>query len=214
MVQHDQDILDASNGMPLKVKGSLTKREDVRRTSVEVVGYLRVLGSMTTSKLKVLGDCSIRNQCQATQVENLGSLRVHCLQAGRVTSLGYLSVSKKAAAGCFQAEGAVRIESLIASESIDIRLSSICRVGTMKAGGNITVRPFSRPFNFFMRPFLRLRCESVQGVNVTLCQTEAKLVCGEEIIIGPGCTIQEVRYSKSLQTDPGSYVENAVLLEK
>ncbi|QWU17879.1 hypothetical protein SAMN04487895_105317 [Paenibacillus sophorae] len=174
-MQHDQDILDALNGTPLKVKGSLTKREGVRRNSVEVVGYLRVLGSMITSKLKVLGDCSIRNHCQAMQVENLGSLRVHCLQAGRVTSLGYLSVSQKAAAKSFQAEGAVRIESLMAAESIDIRFG---------AGGYRYTVPDRGEARLWRRDHNRTRL------------------------------IQEVRYSKSLQTDPGSNVENAVLLEE
>ncbi|MDT3428897.1 cytoskeletal protein CcmA (bactofilin family) [Paenibacillus forsythiae] len=213
-MQHDQKIIDGADGIPLKVKGSLIKKEDVHRSFVEVIGYLRVTGNMTTSKLKVLGDCSIRNHCQAMQVENLGSLRVQSLQADRVSSSGYLSVSQKAVVDSFQAKGAVRIDNLIATESIDISLSSVCQVGTMKAYRSITVRPSSRAFNYFMRPFSKLRCEMVQAVNVTLYRTEAKLVCGEEIIIGPGCTIREVRYSKSFQADPGSHVENIVLLKE
>jgi cytoskeletal protein CcmA (bactofilin family) len=212
-MHHTWDVLDGLSEAILKVRGTLRKKQDVQVSTVDSVGYLQVTGKLTAAKLLVSGDCLITNQCQAYEVTSLGSLRLHSLLADRVQASGYLSVSREASVRYLLADGSVKLGSVTASESIDIRMSSSCRTGAMKAGQEIKVAPSSKSIGLLMHPFRRLHCTIVEAPAITLYRTTARLVCGEDIIIGPGCTIRELRYSRSLTAHPGSYIQNTVRLK-
>jgi cytoskeletal protein CcmA (bactofilin family) len=198
----------------LKVRGSLIRHEDVHAVTVDVIGHLSTQRNVTTSKLKVSGDCSIGGYCRADQVTNLGSLRVQHIQADRLESSGYFSVAEDAAVETFYAEGAVKINRLTAGTSIELRLGNRNTIEVIKSCGSITVKPSSKLMNALMHYFRKLTCKTIEGTSITLYRTTADLVCGEEIIIGPGCSIREVRYSKSLTVDPKSKVDRTLFLNE
>lgn len=50
----------------------------------------------------------------------------------------------------------------------------------------------------------RLESSYIEGRTINLQATKAKLVCGENVTIGYGCEIEEVRYSDILTIQPGS----------
>lgn len=197
-------------GPPLNVRGSQIIHENVQAVTVHVIGHLNVSKNVTTSNLKVSGDCRIAGNCNAGQVNNLGSLRVQHIKADKVVSAGYLSVAQEAVTGAFYAEGAVKIQSLTANADIEIRLGNKSTIEIMRTRSNIIVKPSSKLINTVMQPFRKLTSESIEGQNITLYRTRAKLVCGEEIVVGPGCSIDEIRYSKSLTVHPKSKVGKTV----
>lgn len=199
---------------PLKVRGSLFLQDDICAASVDVFGHLSTQGAVSTAALKVSGNCMIRGSCKAHQVNNLGSLRIQNIQADNLSSSGYLSVAQDAVVGTFYADGAVKIKHLTISSSLEIRLSSRSSVEVISADGNIIVKPNSRLMNALMPPFRRLTCQKIEGISITLQQTTAELVCGEDIVIGPRCTIREIHYSKSLTIDPKSQVDRTVFLQQ
>lgn len=197
-------------GPPLNVRGSQMIPENVQAVTVHVIGHLNVSKNVTTTNLKVSGDCRIAGNCEAGQVNNLGSLRVQHIKADKVVSSGYLSVAQEAVAETFYAEGAVKIKRLTADRDIEIRLGNRSTIEIMRSGSNIIVKPSSKLINTVMQPFRKLTCESIEGQNITLYRTTAKLVCGEEVVVGPGCSIGEIRYSKSLTVHPKSQVGKTV----
>lgn len=200
-------------GPPLKVRGSLILHVDVRAITVDVLGHLSTRNNVETSKLKVSGDCTIGGYCQANQVINLGSLRVQSIQTDHIQSSGYLSVAENATTRSLYAEGSVRMNRLVAEDSIELRLGNRCTVKDMKSSGVITIKPSSMLLNILMRPFHKLTCGNIEGTDITLYRTVAELVRGDNIIIGEGCVIKEVHYSKSLTVDPKSQVNKIVLLK-
>ncbi|GGG12434.1 hypothetical protein GCM10010912_66100 [Paenibacillus albidus] len=199
-----------SGQLPLKVKGSLIRREDIEASAVEVFGHLKARGNVTAERVKISGECSIGGICRADQVENLGSLRVDSLQAERVTSSGYLAVTQETRCGSFRAEGAVQLHTLKASQAIELRLGSACSIDHMSSDGLVTVVSSSMLLNLVMRPFRKLCCKSIKGTSIILERTRAELVSGEKIVIGPGCVIEEIRYGTSLAVDPKSKVTSAI----
>jgi cytoskeletal protein CcmA (bactofilin family) len=201
-------------GPALKVRGSLIRHEDVHAVTVDVIGHLNAQNNVTTSKLKVSGDCSIGGYCRTDQVTNLGSLRVQHIQADSLQSSGYFSVAENAAVETFYAEGAVKINRLTAGTSIELRLGNRSTIEVIKSCGSITVKSSSKLMNALMHYFRRLTCKTIEGTSITLYRTTADLVCGEEIIIGPGCSIGEIRYSKSLTVDPKSKVDRTLFLNE
>lgn len=193
-------------GKPLKVYGSQICPGDVEASSVEVLGHLQVRGKLTATRLTLRGECSVAQSCRAQELHSFGSLRTGSLQAVKVVSSGYLSVARSARAEEFQTDGAVRIDRLTCKETIHIQLGGLCRIRHMTCEGGITIAPSSRLMNLPMRPFRKLRCETIEGAGITLYRTQADLVCGQSVTVGPGCTIGEVRYRDRLTLHPHSQV--------
>lgn len=213
---HANDTFERNEmiGPPLKVRGSLILQEDIRADTVDVVGHLSAQKNVATVKLKISGDCSIGGHCRADQVINLGGLRVQQLQANRLQSSGYFSAAQDVVVETFYAEGAVKINRLTAGSSIELRLGNRSTIEVMKSSGTITIKPSLKLMNALIPYFRKLTCETIEGTSITLYRTTADLVCGEDIIIGPGCSIGEIRYSKSLTVDPKSQVDRTVFLKK
>ncbi|AIQ57463.1 hypothetical protein PBOR_11395 [Paenibacillus borealis] len=199
---------------PLKVYGSRLCRGNMDAALVHVFGHLHVKGNLTTARLKLLGECSIGRSCAAQEITSFGSLRVQSLQAKKVVSNGYLSVTRDAAADEFQADGCVRANSLSCGKSIHIKLGSPCKVRHMMAEREITVSPSSKLINGLMSPFRRLRCETIEARAITLYKTQADIVSGVNITVGPGCVIQEIRYSGTLIVHPKSRVGKTILIHE
>ncbi|MBY0014395.1 hypothetical protein [Paenibacillus typhae] len=196
---------------PFKVRGALTRREDLTASSVDVFGQFKASGTVTAGRLKVSGECRIAGHCLTAQVDSFGSLRVHSLEAEQVRSSGYLSAEEVKAA-TFLAKGAVQLGRLTASESVIIRLSARSRINQLKTEGSLTVSSTLQGLSFFTKAFHRLNCRLLEGDSLHLEHTTAERVCGNRIFMGPGCRIQEVRYTESLHIDKASTVKTIVKL--
>lgn len=196
-----------AGGKPLKVYGSQTCRGDLEASSLEVLGHLLVRGKLTAARLKLRGECSVTHSCNTQELYSFGSLRTGSLQAVQVISSGYLSAASTAHADEFRADGAVRIGRLSCTASIHIELGSVCQIRHMTCEGRITIAPSSRLLNLPMRPFRKLSCETIDGADITtLYKTQADLVCGHNVTVGPGCKIGEIRYRDQLTLHPYSQV--------
>lgn len=195
-----------ADGKPRKVYGSQTCRGDMEASSVEVLGHLHVRGKLAAARLKLRGECSVAQSCITQELYSFGSLRTGSLQAGKAAVSGYLSVASSAHAEEFRADGAVRIGRLSCTASIHIELGSLCRIRHITCEGGITITPSSRLMNLPMRPFRKLSCETIEGAGITLYRTQADLVCGQNVTLGPGCKIGEVRYRDRLTLHPQSQV--------
>ncbi|NQX48414.1 hypothetical protein HQN87_24090 [Paenibacillus tritici] len=196
----------AGNTEPLKIYGSRICRGNLDASMVEVLGHLHVSGELITSRLKLKGECSIGLTCNAQEITSLGSLRVHDLQAVKVVSDGYLSVTRVAAAEEFLADGCVRIDRLSCKTRISIKLGTLCKVRHLMSEGAIIVSPSSRLIQIPLNPLRRLQCETIEGADLSLYRTSADNVSGVNVTIGSGCVIQEIRYSGTLTLHPKSQV--------
>ncbi|WNS46412.1 hypothetical protein [Paenibacillus sp. MMS20-IR301] len=207
-------LLDQPPGdrKPRKINGSHICRGDLDASLIDVFGHLHVDGNLTTARLKLQGECSIGGLCTAQEITSLGSLRVNNLQAERITANGYLSVTRDAAAAEFTADGCVRIGSLSCLNSFRIKLSALSRINRLTAGGEITVMPSSKLLNRLMSPLRSLRCDTIEGADVTLYRTQAASVTGENVTVGPGCVIQEIRYSGVLTIHPRAQVGKSIMI--
>lgn len=195
-----------ADGKPLKIYGSQTFRGDMEAPSVEVLGHLNVRGKLSAARLNLRGECSVAQSCNTQELHSFGSLRTGSLQAGTAAASGYISVASSAQADEFRADGAVRIGRLSCTASIHIELGSACRIRHMTCEGGITIAPSARLLNLPMRPFRKLSCETIEGADIILYKTQADLVCGLNVTLGPGCKIGEVRYRDRLTLHPQSQV--------
>lgn len=107
----------------------------------------------------------------------------------------------------------MKIGQLSCTSLIRIKLGALSKIGHMICEGEITIGPSSRLLNIPMRLFRKLYCETIEGAGITLYRTHADLVCGQNVTVGPGCTIGEIRYRDHLTLHPQSEVGTIIQIK-
>ncbi|SFJ71466.1 polymer-forming cytoskeletal protein [Thermoflavimicrobium dichotomicum] len=163
----------------------------------EIHGDARIAGNLESGKLKVHGKTNVGGYVSGEEIE------IH----------GFLKVNSHCEAESFCARGGFRINGLLNAGTIDIQLYAPCEA---KEIGGETIRiqkPGAvSPFSKFIRSILPridvLTVETIEGDDIHLEYTRAKVVRGTNVTIGPGCIIDMVEYRQHFDQD-----KNAKVLE-
>jgi cytoskeletal protein CcmA (bactofilin family) len=156
----------------LRVSGSLRANSDLKADDIKTTGELIVQGSIAAKKIKIVGETNIKNNCNADVI----------------TCTGEIKVGKE----------------LIADEIV-IDLYGRSSAGEI-GGGNIKIRryPENKISKFLHTIFLielfrsaSMKTDIIEGDEIYLEFTKAKVVRGKNVKIGPGCEIDYVEYSES-----------------
>ncbi|MEX2460391.1 MAG: hypothetical protein WD469_03695 [Paenibacillaceae bacterium] len=93
---------------------------------------------------------------------------------------------------------------------LDIKLYQDSQVKEI-GGEKIRIRRASQlhPFNFFFKPSSQavLSVSVIEGDDIYLKHTKAKVVRGNRVIIGPGCEIELVEYKGHYEQRKGAIVK-------
>ncbi|MDW7656895.1 MAG: hypothetical protein SCM11_06945 [Bacillota bacterium] len=174
-------------------------------------GSIHVGGSFTGGKLDCSGSVQVGGSINRGSVDSSGSLKVgHDLKGTSVDTSGRIEIGGDCEVESFESSGMVNIKGLLNADRIEIRLggrdSNIREVG----GDHITVRRSEA--NTFLGLFRSspgsgmLVVDSIEGDDITLENTRAKIVRGSKINIGSGCEIDLVEYSDTCMVDANSKV--------
>jgi cytoskeletal protein CcmA (bactofilin family) len=189
----------------LHVLGAVTFKQDVQVQRVIVFGQASFQGKVITDRLDNKGVCFIKETCEIRNVKNMGHLQ---LKAGRVTNIessGYLKVEQKLESECLTVNGALSGREITAKE-FHCRLSANCSIQKLKAD-KIIVKRARGTFSLLKK---KLKCERIVGKTLSLSYTDANEVEGEEVFIGPSCSIHTLRYTKNYTIDPVSTVQHII----
>lgn len=197
-VQGDIDCLE------LKIRGTSDVLGDVVATSVSIGGASSVSGSITCSgPVKVSGTSSVEGFVKADSLKVQGTASVGgAVTAQTVEIRGTSEIKGDVEAEVFDAQGAFSVGGLLNAGTITIRLyggSDATDIG----GETIDVRQVKQ---WAFLPFLgerNLTADAIEGDTVYLEHTRAKVVRGTKVTIGPGCRIDLVEYSESLEGTEG-----------
>lgn len=213
----------------LSVIGSGKVAGDVKSDSCSVNGALKIQGELQTKSLKVNGSVSIQDKSyigqgnlkgvvkldddlQIDTGQVTGSLRVKGnLRGNTLVSFGRLHVEQDCEVEEFQAKEGFEINGLLNAEKIDIYLSSQSKVKEM-GGEKIHIRQHDDTLlrnvlkkMFSMHAFIEV--DVIEGDEINLEATRAKVVRGNHVVIGKGCQIGLVEYTGSLNIKDGAEVE-------
>ena len=101
----------------------------------------------------------------------------------------------------FETRGIFHVRGLLNAGKVDVRMYRDCDVEEL-GGENITVKRAStmNVFNFFFKPspHAMLEAQVIEGDEIYLEHTRARLVRGKHVKIGPGCEIGQVEYEQKL----------------
>ncbi|MCL6455046.1 MAG: hypothetical protein K6T78_15670 [Alicyclobacillus sp.] len=173
----------------VRVHGVGTVGDDLDCREMHVHGQARFGGAVKAERGKVHGTCDVDGSIQAEELVVNGQITVH----------------GDCSAETFRVRGAFQIDGLLNGDRIELTQygpSFAKEIG----GESITVR---HEKVFFFSKHKSLHADVIEGDDISLEYTKAKVVRGGRIEIGRGCEIQLVEYSESLKQ-----AKDAVVVEQ
>lgn len=172
----------------LNVNGKCTVNGDVKSDSVKVHGNSLIKGNLRAEKAKIYGTADVNGNLSVNKAEIYGSI----------------DVDGDCNAEFFKIDGTFTIEGLLNAGELELSLygpSEAREIG----GEKITVKKKGK-YDFLGLRYLigsnkELTADIIEGDDVYLENTRAKVVRGNNIEIGPGCEIELIEYKNSFKQD-------------
>lgn len=196
-----------------KTSGSSKVAGDLKAESIKVSGSARITGNVEVGGMNVSGSSHVDGQVKSQSIKVSGAIHIGgSLYGEEVNISGSLRVGKDCEVECFNASGSFRIQGLLNAGEIKINLggkSSVKEIG----GENIEVRVGIMD-KFFFRKVIdkmfntkgELTTELIEGDEIYLENTNAKIVRGNNITIGDDCNIDLLEYSGKINISSASIV--------
>ncbi|ADV95880.1 hypothetical protein [Bacillus] len=211
----------------VSIKGEGVVGDGLSAVGCRIYGTGLFLGKAETERLRVLGESECKGDLTAGKINIYGTMKVSgSLQfdrfnlkgqteiGGNMTGescdvKGKLSVIGDCETEMFHVTGCVDVSGLLNSGEIKLRLSHDISHVQEIGGTTITVK---RRASFFSRKKGKLIADVIEGDRVYLDNTEAAVVRGKEVIIGPGCSIGTIEYENKCECDPHSQIKEKTKL--
>ncbi len=200
----------------MRISGHANVIGNVKAEAIKVSGATEFTGSIEAQRMKVYGSAEVGGNLACKEIKLSGSLNVEGNVTGDVIDVhGGIAVKGDCAAERFIANGSFAIEGMLNAGSIELML----HFGPCKAreiGGEIisvkrgSAFGFKRLFKTLFQHVEELRADSIEGDDIYLEDTKAKVVRGNNVNIGPGCEIDLVEYKNEFQLAKGVKVKNYV----
>ncbi|WP_010274771.1 hypothetical protein [Paenibacillus senegalensis] len=181
----------------ISVNGSVKFNEDVEAMKCVINGSASSDAVLDIANLTVNGSIQ-GSQLRTTKLKNQGSISMETVEAEEFISKGTFSISKELNAHHVQG---ILYGSSFAREIGGERIEIESVTSKQGVWGALLSLFKSTPL---------LKADSIEGTVIYLENTNAKVVRGERIRIGPNCKIECVEYLDTLEVSPESKVNEIV----
>ena len=174
--------------LEFKAAGSARVQGSLEAEVARIAGSCSFEGDVTVEEFRCAGSARIAGRLKAEDVESSGSLQVEGdVEAEEISASGSLQVRGKVTTESFRSSGAVRIDGGLKAEEVTIDLGGSSKISTIEAE-EMRVKATGG----FFRLRGDLTSERIEGEEIELEATNAALVKGDEVRIGPHCRIDVV----------------------
>lgn len=202
------------NNVVIKGNGKIDGNLDC--ICMEVQGHCEVNGNVKSESVKVNGNNSIKGNLDTDEIEIHGEVNVDGnLSIGKAHIHGMISVNGNCNAESFTMEGAFKIRGLLNAGELELKLhgpSEAREIGgekiMVKRNGRVKftrLRKMIMPFGFDTG----LTTDVIEGDEIYLEYTNAKVVRGNDVELGLGCNIKLIEYHNEFkqheQAEVGTY---------
>jgi cytoskeletal protein CcmA (bactofilin family) len=197
-----------------KTSGSSKVVGNLKADIIKISGSAKIEGDVEVEDMRVSGSSHITGQAKCQSLKINGSAHIEgSLYGEEVSITGSAHIEKNCEVESFKASGSFKIQGLLNAGQVIINLggkSSVKEIG----GENIEVRA-SIIDNFFFKKVIdkmfntkgELTTELIEGDEIYLENTNAKIVRGNNITIGDGCNIGLIEYSGEIKISSESIVK-------
>jgi cytoskeletal protein CcmA (bactofilin family) len=195
-----------------KTSGSSRISGGIKAKEISISGSTRIEGTVSAAEMTVSGSSKISEDLTCKNFKSSGSTKIDGkLQGGTIKSSGSLKIEKDCEVESFISRGSVRINGLLSADKVDIEVSHesfIREIGgeIIEVKNDLSAKLLKQVVKFFIQRSDCLRSDLIEGDEVYLENTKAKLVRGKNVKIGENCEIETVEYSGTFDIKDGSTV--------
>jgi cytoskeletal protein CcmA (bactofilin family) len=162
------------------------------RQKLTIHGRAKVGGGINGDVIIIDGSNRVDGDCKGHDIKVRGRTVISGgITAEDIFMHGTMHVGGSCEAETFRSDGTFEIAGLLTADKVYIRLERSSRVKEI-GGEEIRVEK-GRGFSLFQRT-RHLNVESIEGDDVYLENTKAKVVRGNKVILGPSCNVERVEY--------------------
>ena len=180
---------------------------------MEIQGRCEVNGNVKAESVKVNGHTSIKGSLDADKIEIHGESDVDGdLSVDKSIIHGMISVHGNFNAECFNMEGAFTIRGLLNAGELELKLHGPSEAREI-GGEEIMIRRNGKVKFTRLRKMIiplgfntGLTTDVIEGDEIYLEYTKAKIVRGNNIELGPGCNIKLIEYKNDFKQHEDSEV--------
>ena len=179
------------------IKGAGTIEGIIESVSLKASGTFTAGSNVMSGKIELNGNGSFKGTIKTKEIE----------------SKGYLHVKEGVEAEEFVSKGGFNIGGLLNANKMEIRVYGPCIA--KEIGGEEILVKHSRVIDLDLIYNIigkkeRLQSDLIEGNNIQIEYTEAAVIRGKNIKIGPKCKIDLIEYSDTLDIDADSVVNRQV----
>lgn len=207
-----------------RTTGSATVEGEVKADLLKCSGSQRIGGKLTASYVKTSGSLSVESDVEADKFVSEGSFEIEGLLSADEISIrlggeceareiGGERIEVRQKAGRFRPEELKeklehktkgkrwKFDELGIEIGIDLEklTHELGKLGAALGNLGLNISGFGG--------YGTLEAETIEGDEIYLESTRAKMVRGKKVVIGPDCEIETVEYAEMLQVDESSQVE-------
>jgi cytoskeletal protein CcmA (bactofilin family) len=210
-INSDLDCID------LKLVGTCEFRGNVKARTAKLTGTADIKGNLEVEEFTVIGNINIDNDAVVKEFKIYGeSIVKGNASVEKANIFGFLDISGECNTENFIAKGPFKIGGLLNAGNIDIEMHCKCHIKeiggeriSIRRGTDVLIKKiiksFYMPKDFYLG---QLVTDTIEGDDIYLEYTKARVVRGNNIEIGPGCEIDLVEYKNTFKQHEASSVGN------
>ncbi len=207
----------------MEISGMGTITGGVKGGEIHSSGTGSIEGSTDIAYLESSGNIRVGGEAKVRELYSSGRCRFdRSLKAEKILSRGWLSAGGDVEAEDFRSQGSFTVDGLLNANRLEIEIHGCCQAKEIggeeirvTSGKYISASILAKLINPLLgngRELDRLTAEQIEGTNVSVEYTHAKVVRGNNVKIGPECTIELVEYTDSIEINPGAVVKSQTKL--
>ncbi|MFM1654714.1 hypothetical protein ACI7RC_21840 [Brevibacillus sp. B_LB10_24] len=211
-VEDDLECLEFSCTGVADIKGNF------QAADVSVRGVMTVAGNTQADKTVINGEADFDGEVSVKEMRcnGVANLKKNLISE-EVRVWGNVSVQGNCETERFLVKGGFTTQGLLNAGNIDVQMYWPCQAAEI-GGERITVKKSASLKNMLKSiwglfqsdpPQPKLTADVIEGDEIYLEHTEAKIVRGNHITIGPGCEIELVEYKRSFQQAKDTQVHDS-----
>jgi cytoskeletal protein CcmA (bactofilin family) len=206
----------------MKTAGSCVIEGDVQADELKIAGTQTVEGALRAKEITSAGSLRVSEDVEAEKFLSRGGFEIGGLLSaeevkielggGKVSEIGGTRIEVRRRGRSFwdwRREPRVHIHMRRGPEDLGETLESIFedleRIG--EEVGRAVGESFSYSYGWAGRGSGYLEADTIEGDEIFLENTKARVVRGKKVQIGEGCEIETVEYSESVEIAPGAGVK-------
>lgn len=200
------------NAKEVTVSGASNINGDVKATEVKLSGASEIKGNLDAEEIRISGGSDIKGNITTKKIKVSGASHIRGnLQAEEVEVSGSVEIKEDCEAENFRARGGFEIGGLLNAGNVEVSIYGRCRVREI-GGEKIDIRKGTANILESIIKYIfvqgeRLTTSVIEGDDVYLEATTAKIVRGNNVTIGPDCNIDAVEYRNTISIAQDSTVK-------